>query len=373
MTVRPLDIVVLGLSLTSSWGNGHATTFRALLKGLHEEGHNTLFLERDVPWYAGHRDMPAPDFCELALYRSLPELFARFGLRLARADSVIVGSYVPEGAALIDRLLGDPAIRPVLFYDIDTPVTLAMLDRNETAHLRPDQIRRLDAYLSFAGGRALDHLRTRHGARRAEALYCAADVDRYRSAPDPVARWDLGYLGTYSDDRQPTLEALLLEPARRLPDRQFVVAGPMYPDTIDWPANVERIDHLPPARHAAFYNAQRFTLNVTRADMRRMGWSPSVRLFEAAACGTPIISDDWPGLDHLFPDDEAIVIAQGTDDVIAALTKMPDGRRRDIGRSARARVLRWHSGRARARQLARVVETVTRELADRRRIREGHQ
>ena len=360
MISRPLDIVVLGLSVTSSWGNGHATTYRALLRGLFKEGHKVLFLERDMPWYAGNRDMPEPDFCEHALYRTLPELFGRFGRRLARADAVIVGSYVPEGAALIDRLLSDD-VRLLVYYDIDTPVTLAALDRGETAHLRPDQIPRLDAYLSFSAGPVLDHLERERGARRAGVLYCSVDPDRYTHAPDSVARWDLGYLGTYSDDRQPGLEALLLEPARQLPDRRFVVAGPMYPESIDWPPNVERIEHLPPSRHAAFYNAQRFTLNVTRQDMRRMGWSPSVRLIEAAACGTPIISDAWPGLTDLFPEGDAIVIGRSTEDVLAALTSLPEDRRQAIGQSARARVVRWHSGRARARQLARTLDDLAAE------------
>jgi spore maturation protein CgeB len=360
MTGDRLDIVVLGLSLTSSWGNGHATTYRALLSGLAAEGHSVLFLERDVPWYADNRDVPDPDFCELALYRSVPELMGRFAARLRRADAVIVGSYVPEGAALIDRLLAED-VRPLLFYDIDTPVTLAALDRGEVRHLRPDQIPRFDAYLSFSGGPVLDQLERQRGARLAEVLYCSVDPERYTHTPGGAARWDLGYLGTYSDDRQPGLERLLLEPARRLPDRRFVVAGPMYPDTIDWPPNVERIEHLPPSRHAAFYNAQRLTLNVTRADMRRLGWSPSVRLFEAAACGTPILSDPWLGLTDLFPEGEAILIGRSTEDVVDLLTALPAERLQAIGQAARARVLRWHSGRARARQLARLVHELASE------------
>jgi spore maturation protein CgeB len=285
----------------------------------------------------------------------------RFAGRLRHADAVIVGSYVPEGAELIDRLLAE-GVRPLLFYDIDTPVTLAALDRGEERHLRPEQIPCFDAYLSFSGGPVLDHLERRRGARRAEVLYCSVDPERYAHAPSAgAARWDLGYLGTYSDDRQAGLERLLLEPARRLPGRRFVVAGPMYPDTVAWPANVERIEHLPPSRHAAFYTAQRLTLNVTRADMRRMGWSPSVRLFEAAACGTPILSDPWPGLTDVFPEGEAILIGRSTEDVVEHLTALPDERLRAVGQSARARVLRWHSGRARARQLARLIHELASE------------
>src|SRR3546814_1435456 len=85
----------------------------------------------------------------------------------------------------------------------------------------------------------------------ARALYCSVDASAYRPMDVPK-KWDLSYLGTYSPDRQPTLEKLLIEPARLLPDRRFVVAGPQYPDDIDWPANGERNEHLAPPDHAAF-------------------------------------------------------------------------------------------------------------------------
>lgn len=351
---RPRDIVILGLSLSSSWGNGHATTFRALIKGLAALGHRVLFLERDTPWYAPHRDLPDPDFCELVLYDDMAAMLARYGDRLRGADSVMVGSYVPDGIALIDRLAG-MGLRQLTFYDIDTPVTMQALDDGSCAYLAPRQIPLFDIYFSFSGGAVLDHLRDRRGARRAEALFCSVDETLY-PVLDLPKRWDLGYLGTYSPDRQPTLEALLLEPARRLPDRRFVVAGPQYPAGIDWPANVDRIDHLPPADHPAFYNAQRFTLNVTRAAMRRMGWSPSVRLFEAGACGVPVISDDWPGLGDLFADGQAIAIARGTDDVVRALTATDPDRSRRLGQAARQVVLAGHTGRARAREMIRAIE-----------------
>jgi spore maturation protein CgeB len=348
-----LDIVFLGLSLSSSWGNGHATTFRALIRGLAAEGHRVLFLERDVPWYAPHRDLPEPEFCELVLYDDMDEMLRRFGPRLQSADAVVAGSYLPDGVALIDRL---HALRPRLlcFYDIDTPVTLDRLDNDEVEYLEARQVPLFDIYFSFSGGEVLTHLEQVRGARRAEALYCAVDADRYGPQEIPK-RWDLGYLGTYSPDRQPTLEALLLEPARRLPEMRFVVAGPQYPNDIDWPENVERIDHLPPAEHEEFYNAQRFTLNVTRDAMRRMGWSPSVRLFEAGACATAIISDDWRGLDELMPDGEAIIIARSSDDAVAALTELSEERCRAIGAAARQRVLDGHTGRARAREMVRAL------------------
>lgn len=347
--MTPQDqIVVFGLSLSSSWGNGHATTFRALLRGLHAEGRRVLFLERRQPWYLDNQDLPDPDFCDLEFYDDIAQVTARHADRLARAGAVIVGSYVPQGRVLIDALHRMP-LRRLCFYDIDTPVTLDMLARGDEGHLARRQVPLFDSYLSFSGGRVLDRLRDDWGARNPVALYCSVDADAYRPMDVPL-RWDLGYLGTYSADRQPGLEALLIEPARRLPWMRFVVAGSMFPDDIDWPGNVDRIDHLPPERHAAFYNAQRFTLNITRAAMRALGWSPSVRLFEAAACATPIISDRWPGLTDLLPEGRAITVADTTDDVVAALSG-DDARARAMAVRARAIILDGHTGRARARDL----------------------
>jgi spore maturation protein CgeB len=345
------DIVVLGLSLSSSWGNGHATTYRALLRGLAALGQRVLFLERDVPWYAEHRDLPRSDDCELAFYNSLEQLASRYGDAVETAGTVIVGSYVLDGIAVLDLVLAT-ARGTRVFYDIDTPVTLASLARGDVAYLAPRQIPKLDLYLSFTGGPTLHHLATRYGAIRPRVFYCAVDESRYRPTGATLA-WELGYLGTYSPDRQPALERLLLAPARRLPHCRFVVAGPQYPDTIDWPANVERIEHLPPDAHADFYAAQLFTLNITRADMIAAGWSPSVRLFEAAACGTPIISDRWTGLTELLPDGEAILIADDSQAVVDALTTVDLPTRQAMAANARAIVLRAHTGTARARDLLR--------------------
>ena len=346
-----MKLVVLGLSLSSSWGNGHATTFRALLKAFATRGHDVLFLERDVPWYAEHRDLPDPDFCRLEYYADLDGL-DRWQGEIAGADAVIVGSYVPEGVA-VGRYVQQHARGATAFYDIDTPVTLAKLERGDFEYLSPEIIPGYDVYLSFTGGPTLERLERQFGSPAARALYCSVDEAAYRPLNVPK-KWDLSYLGTYSPDRQPTLERLLIEPARRAPDRRFVVAGPQYPGDIDWPDNVERIDHLPPAEHAAFYSASRFTLNVTRADMIAAGWSPSVRLFEAGACGTPIISDSWAGLDEVFTPGEEIVLAGGADDVLRALAADADA----MGLAARTRVLAAHTAAIRAGELEQYLVAV---------------
>lgn len=352
-----MKIVVLGLSLSSSWGNGHATTWRALLKGVTELGHDVLFLERRTPWYAAHRDPDDPSWPRLRFYDSVRELDAIGSAEMASADVVIVGSYTPDGVEVIDLALARAPGR-VSFYDIDTPVTLAALDAGLPTYIAPRQIPRLSVYFSFTGGPTLKKLEGEYNARKALALYCCVDPEGYAPVETP-RRWDLGYLGTYSDDRQPALERLLLEPARLLPHMRFVVAGPQYPADIRWPANVERIDHIPPHGHARFYSAQRFTLNVTRADMVRAGWSPSVRLFEAACCGAPIISDVWEGLDELLAPGREILFARSTNDVVSILQETSADRRREVGQAARRRALAEHTGVMRARGL---IESVAVEM-----------
>ena len=340
-----MRLVVLGLTLSSSWGNGHATTFRALLKAFAARGHSILFLERDKPWYADHRDLGDADYCELALYGSV-EALEDWRDEVANADAVIVGSYVPDGVE-VGRWAQRTAKGVTAFYDIDTPVTLAKLARGDFEYLSPDLIPGYDVYLSFTGGPTLAFLEERYGSPDARALYCSVDPVAYRPT-GAAKRWDLSYLGTYSDDRQPTLARLLIAAAQRAPDRRFVVAGPQYPADISWPANVERIEHLPPAEHADFYSASRWTLNVTRADMIARGWSPSVRLFEAAACATPIVSDRWDGLDRLFQSGREIVLADTVEDVLMALAREDAAA---IGRAAQARILADHSAARRAEQL----------------------
>lgn len=356
-----MQIVVIGLTITSSWGNGHATTYRALLRAAATQGHDITFLEHDKPWYASNRDLPEPPFCRMILYESVDELKALHHDLVRDADAVIVGSYVPEGIEVGDwaRATADGI---VAFYDIDTPVTLAKLEAGTCDYLAKRQISAYDLYLSFTGGPTLVRLQTQYGSPAARALYCSVDPDIYRPDRSVTKDLDLGYLGTYSMDRQPPLERLLTEPARLWPEGRFLVAGPQYPEDVLWPANVQRTEHLPPAEHPQFYNRQRFTLNITRADMVAAGWSPSVRLFEAGACGTPLISDPWEGLDQLFADGTEICICRNASEVLALLRDLPAQERMAMGEAFRARVLREHTADIRASELLAYLGQPVRRL-----------
>jgi spore maturation protein CgeB len=346
-------LVFLGLSITSSWGNGHATNYRGLLRALDERGHDVLFLERDVPWYAAARDLTSPSFCRTELYGSLEELFDRFTDEVAGADAVVIGSYVPDGVGVAEWVLGT-ATGTTAFYDLDTPVTLDRLDRGDVDYLAPELVPRFDLYLSFTGGPTLDRLTAEYGAARPRAFHCIAEPSLY-FPEQREPRWTIGYLGTYSFDRQPALERLLLEPARRLPGRRFAVVGPQYPPELSWPTNVEHIEHLPPSEHRRFYTSQAFTLSVTRRDMVEAGWSPSVRLFEAAACAVPVITDAWPGLESFFVPGREILVAATTKGVLEIIAGIDEDERRAIGARARRRVLEEHTADHRAGELERYL------------------
>jgi spore maturation protein CgeB len=346
------DVVILGLAFSSSWGNGHATTYRALVKGLARRGRRVLFLERERPWYAEHRDFTRSAHCGLAIYHDLAELEREHERSVREADAVIVGSYVPEGMAVANWVLAQArGVRA--FYDIDTPITLQRLAQGDCEYLSREQIPRFDLYLSFTGGPTLMRLTRDWGARRAAALYCSVDPGLHR--PTRVTRRvDLGYLGTYSADRQPRLERLLLDSARRAPESHFIVAGAQYPPGA-WPPNVQHVPHLAQSEHPRFYSSQRFTLNLTRDAMIAAGHSPSVRLFEAAACGVPIISDLWPGIEEFLEPGREIVLARDSDDVIATLGGFDEPRRRAMGVAARTRVCSEHTGERRAAQLEQLL------------------
>jgi spore maturation protein CgeB len=348
-----LSIVFLGLSITSSWGNGHATTYRALLRELARRGHRLSFLECRAPWYRDNADMPNPPFCETALYGSTEELLRNHREAIANADAVVLGSYVADGSN-IAQFMARAARGVRAFYDIDTPITLRALSDGTCSYLRASDVPSFDLYLSFSGGPVLRRLEQELGARHAAPLYCSVDTRLYQPIPTR-RRWDLGYLGTYSQDRQPVLDRLLLEPARQMADAKFVVAGAQYPEELTWPKNVERREHVAPFEHCEFYASQGLTLNVTRRDMVEAGYSPSVRLFEAAACGVPVVSDVWPGIETFFVPGQEILLAESSDDVARHLAELSEDERVAIGARARARVLSEHTASRRAEQLESMI------------------
>jgi spore maturation protein CgeB len=351
-----MKLVIFGLTVSSSWGNGHATLWRGLLRALAGRGCHTVFFEHDVQYYAANRDLWEIPGGELVFYADWQDVKAQARDYLADADVAMITSYCPHGIEATDLVLD--ARRPLrVFYDLDTPVTLSRLGRGESiSYIGPHGLGGFDLVLSYTGGGALDQLRTCLGAQRVVPLYGHVDPAVHRwVAPAERYRADLSYLGTYSDDRQAALEALFVEPARRRPDRRFLIGGAQYPPEFPWAANIFFTRHLPPDEHPAFYSSSRLTLNVTRRAMAEQGWCPSGRLFEAAACGTPILSDCWPGLDAFFAPGSEILTATDTAETVRALD-LTDLELRRIGENARARVLDQHTAEHRAAELVALFD-----------------
>jgi spore maturation protein CgeB len=351
-----MKLVVFGLSVSSSWGNGHATLWRGLIRALAELGHRVVFYERDVPYYAEHRDLLQLDYGELKLYTDWEGVTSEAQRDIGDADASIVTSYCPDGAAASDLVLaGSSGLR--VFYDLDTPITLERLRRGEPVlYLPVEGLAGFELVLSYTGGVALDELRQRLGARRVVPLYGSVDPRvHYPVAPVERYRADLSYLGTYAEDRQDALLRLLIEPARRLATGRFLIGGAKYPQAFPWSDNIFFVRHLPPSEHCAFYCSSRVTLNVTRAPMAVMGYCPSGRLFEAAACGAVVLSDSWQGLNEFFEPRSEILVANTTDDALAAL-EVSDAELARISRAARERVLSDHTAERRALQLVSALE-----------------
>jgi len=354
-----MHFVVFGLTVSSSWGNGHATLWRSLLKAMSRRGHTVLFYEKNVSYYADTRDpWTPPPGVKLRLYDSIPDIEAEAKRELASADAAFCTSYCPDGP-LVSRVILDSKAAIKGFYDLDTPVTLSAIEADGAVPYLPvEGLGEFDLVLSYTGGRALRDLQAKLGARRVAPLYGAVDPESHCPvAPMAEFRGALCYLGTYASDRQDALEELFLKPAAHMLRERFVIGGAQYPDSFPWGENIFFVRHLPPSLHSAFFCSARATLNVTRRSMAEYGYCPSGRLFEAAACGAAIVSDWWDGLDEFFAPGEEILKAQSAGDVEDALS-LSDAELRRIGSAARERTLEEHTADRRVVELESICESV---------------
>lgn len=350
-----MKITIFGLTLSSSWGNGHATPYRAILRALHRRGIEVTFYEKDVPYYSRHRDFGSWHYCRLVLYDDWNQVRGEALAEARASDVTMVGSYSPEGARIAEEVLGISQTLKV-FYDLDTPITLRGVSDGTIDYLRREQMPLFDLYLSFTGGRVLERLRQEFGVSCPRPLYGCVDPEAYRRVDSREQfRCALSYMGTYAADRHDKLENLFLEPARRQPKSAFLLAGSLYPTGWAWPPNVRRYDHVAPQDHPALYSSSTATLNLTRQEMADSGYCPSGRFFEAAACGTPILTDVWDGLDSFFEIGSEVIPVRSPEDVISAL-HLPAEELQGIAENARRRTLAEHTGDRRADELLTYCE-----------------
>lgn len=351
-----MKFAVFGLSITSAWGNGHATLLRGLFRALYAQGHEIHFFEKDVPYYAQHRDASSFPYVHLHLYDEWQNAALAARRLLQNADVGIVTSYCSNGSQAAD-LLSECNVPQAVFYDMDTPVTLERLARGETIDYLPSGgLSMFNLVLSYTGGATLTELKNKLNARAVAPLYGWVDPDFHcRQDALDLYRSDIAYLGTYAADRHDALNRLMLEPARNLPECLFLVAGAMYPDCDSWPENVRRIDHVAPPEHGRFYSSSPLMLSVTRSAMAANGFCPSGRLFESAACGTAVLSDWWEGLDSFFVPGEEILVANSTADSMRTILQGRDALEK-VGQRARERTLDCHTAALRARTLVNLIE-----------------
>ncbi len=354
-----MKLVIFGLTVSSSWGNGHATLWRGVLNALARAGHKCVFFERNAPWYESTRDLADPGNYDLMFYSSWEEIRHRAAREITDADAAIVTSYCPDAPAASELVLNGDAVR--VFYDLDAPVTLARLDSDLPVEWVGDGgYSGYDLVLSYSGGPSLEELRRKLGARRVAPLYGSVDFTFHHPVtpmrtPAGDRRVDLSYLGTWAEDRQPALQKLLIEPARRKPESVFLIGGSMYPADFPWSSNIYFIPHVAPAHHNAFYCSSDLTLNITRQAMLERGYCPSGRLFEAAACETPVLSDRWPGIEEFFEPGREILVADNSEDALRAITLHREELKR-IGRAASRRARECHTAEIRAREMVEAIE-----------------
>jgi spore maturation protein CgeB len=359
-----MKLVIFGLSVSSSWGNGHATLWRGLCASLARRGHQVVFFERDVPYYAATRDIFELPNGKLILYRSWQETIAAALQHLSDCDVAMVTSYCPDAIAATELVLNSRAsVR--CFYDLDSPVTIDSLERGlPVDYIGGSGLRHFDLVLSYAGGEVLNQMKSRLGAQVVATLFGSADPELHHpETPDDRYRADLSYLGTRAVDRDQALRALFFEPAKQFPQRRFMIGGAMYDGSFPWQPNVNLVSHVPCEAHAAFYCSAKLNLNITRRPMAENGYCPSGRLFEAAACGAAILSDNWAGLNTFFEPGREILVANGTEDAIAALERSPEELAK-IGRRARERTLQEHTADVRAREFENILNTFRSNVSD---------
>jgi spore maturation protein CgeB len=360
-----MNIFVFGSSIVSSYWNGAATYYRGIYKYLHLLGNNITFAEPDAYGRQQKLDGAIGDFVHVLVYP--PNGADALIKEAAEAELVIKHS----GVGVNDELLESAVLRcrsdrtRVAFWDVDAPATLARVESNA-----PDPFRRCipeyDLIFTYGGGEAVVQHYTRLGARNCHPIYNALDpASHHPVAPKEEFRCDLLFVGNRLPDRELRVEEFFLRAAELAPEYKFILGGEGWGDK-RLPANVHWIGHVSTRDHNLLNCSARMVLNVNRASMADVGFSPPTRIFEAAGAGACLVTDSWNGISKFFEPQSEILVASSAEDVVSHLLSTDARRARRIGEAMQQRALREHTYQQRALQVQAVLseeEQLSRQAA----------
>lgn len=353
-----MKMAFFGSSLVSAYWNGAATYYRGIIRALAKAGHEITFYEPDIYDRQAHRDIEDPPYAKVRVYSAEDEQTVLGALKEAEDADLMIKT---SGVGAFDEFLEAQVLelrqpgQRVVFWDVDAPATLERVGADKA-----DPFRRLipeyDAILTYGGGPPVVQAYEELGARGCYPIYNALDpTTHFRVEPDERFSAQLGFVGNRLPDREERVEEFFFKPARELSDHHFLLAGSGWGDK-ERPENLEYMGHLYSRDHNRFNSSCSAILNINRASMARFGYSPPTRVFEAAGAAACLITDAWEGIEEFLTPGEEVLVVKNGDDVVSLLKSTSEERRREIGETARRRVLSEHTYEDRARDMEAVLE-----------------
>jgi spore maturation protein CgeB len=372
---RKFRIAYFAHAIRSDWNNGNAHFVRGLLRSLGQCGHDVEIFEPEDGWSIENLRDEARGEQSLRQFEEIyPDLHVssysaldlgsagaadRWRAALRDTEIVILHEWNPPELAQCLLGLRDECGFRLLFHDT-----------HHRASSTPEQIRlfgtdRFDGVLAF--GEALQTIyRERFNIRHAWTLHEAADTTVFRPHSDVDKKRDVVWIGNWGDDERSTeICQFLLRPAEELRQYRFAIYGVRYPaDALRAleHAGVEYGGYLPNLEGPATYAASRITMHIPRQQYAgAMAGIPTIRVFEALACGIPLISAPWPDTEHLFREGDLCYV-RNTSESIAAMEHLLSDERAAAEQASRGlqTVLARHTCMHRAQELTAICEEVIR-------------
>ncbi len=369
---RELRIAYFVHSLRSDWNNGNAHFLRGLLHHLGKAGQDVTVYEQDMGWSIDNlRDEHLGEASLRQYEETYPDLNVRlyredqaFDLQtwhraLSDVDLVVLHEWSPPELAHVLLTLRDELGYQLLFHDT-----------HHRASSSPQQIRlfgidRFDGVLAF--GEALRSIyRERFGMERVWTLHEAADTEVFRPLPNGAKQQDVVWIGNWGEgERSDEIRRFLLDPAAALPQYEFRIHGVRYPEAglaALQVAGVSYGGYLPNLDAPETYADSRLTVHVPRQQYAgAMTGIPTIRVFEALACGIPLVSAPWQDTENLFSHGDFLWAAD-TDQMTGAIEHLlthPEEAKAQADRGLET-ILERHTCAHRAQQLLGIAEELFR-------------